>query len=81
VSVGIEVNGLAPDLLQVNAQLLSGRGRACTISNRTLQERKDPMLGRLAHNVAFVRVTLVVAWISMVAALAILGVILDGIIS
>ena len=39
------------------------------------------MLGRLAHNVTFVRVTLVVAWIAMVAVLAILGLILDGMIS
>jgi hypothetical protein len=77
----MEVNGLAPDLLQLDAQVLSGRGRACTISNRTLQARKHPMLGRLAHNVTFVRVTLVVAWISMVAVLAVLGLILDGMIS
>jgi len=36
------------------------------------------MLGRLAHNVTFVRVTLVVAWISMVTLLALLGLILNG---
>jgi hypothetical protein len=49
--------------------------------DRTLQTRKYPMLGRLAHNVTFVRVTLVVAWISMVALLAILGLILGRVIS
>ena len=49
--------------------------------NRTLQTRKYPTLGRLARNVTFVRVTLVVAWISMVTLLAILGLILDRVIS
>jgi hypothetical protein len=39
---------------------------------------KLPTLHRLAHNVTFVRVTLVVAWISMVAMLSLLALILDG---
>lgn len=39
------------------------------ISNRTLQATKHPMLGRLAHNVTFVRVTVVAAWISSVVAM------------
>ncbi len=41
---------------------------------------KHPTLRRLAHNVTFVRVTLVVAWISMVAMLSLLALILDGMI-
>ena len=53
-------------------------GRACTISNRTLQARKHPMLGRLARNATFVRVTVVVAWItSMVAMLSMVALIMS----
>ena len=39
------------------------------------------MLGRLARNVAFVRVTLAVAWIAMVTLLALLGLMLNRMIS
>jgi hypothetical protein len=39
-----------------------------------------PTLRRLAHNATFVRVTLVVAWISMVALLSMLALILDHVI-
>ena len=42
---------------------------------------RHPTLRRLAHNAVFVRVTLVVAWISMVAMLSMLALILDGLIS
>lgn len=79
MSAGIEVaffragRGLAPDLLP----LLSGQ-RSFVISNRTLQVTKHPTVGRLAHNVTFVRVTVVVAWISsMVAMLAMVRLILS----
>jgi hypothetical protein len=71
---------LAPHLLQLHVQALSERAHACTISIRTLQAMKHPTLRRLAHNVTFVRVTLVVAWISMVALLSSLALILDGMI-
>ena len=39
-----------------------------------------PTLRRLTQNVMFVRVTLVVAWISMVALLSVLALILDHVI-
>jgi hypothetical protein len=42
---------------------------------------KDATLRRLAHNIIVVRVTVAVGWLSMVAVLAILGLILDGMIS
>ncbi len=35
-------------------------------------------LRRLAHSITFVRVTVVVGWISMVAIVALLALILDG---
>ena len=41
---------------------------------------KHPTLRRLAHNVTFVRVTLVVAWISTVAMLSLIALILDSMI-
>ncbi len=39
---------------------------------------KHPTLRRLTHNVAFVRGTIAVAWISMVALLSLFALLLDG---
>jgi hypothetical protein len=39
---------------------------------------KDPTLRRLAQNVYFVRVTIVVGWIAMMALLSLLGLIVGG---
>ena len=51
-------------------------------SNRTVQAQKFSTLRRLAHNVIVVRVTVVVAWISMVGGmLSLLALILDGLVS
>ena len=41
---------------------------------------EHPTLRRLAHSVTFVRVTVVVAWISTVAMLSLLALILDRMI-
>jgi hypothetical protein len=42
---------------------------------------KHPTLRRLGHSATFVRVTVVIAWISMVAMLSMFARILDGMIS
>ena len=48
-------------------------------ANRIRQAVKHPALLRLVHNVTFVRVTVVVAWISsLVAMLSVLALILAG---
>ncbi len=39
---------------------------------------KHPTLRHLTHNVVFVRVTLAVGWIAMVALLSLLALVLDG---
>jgi hypothetical protein len=41
---------------------------------------EHPTLRRLAHSVTFVRVTIVVAWISMVTMLSLFALILDRVI-
>lgn len=73
--------GVALQLLVLHARVLTERGRACNISNRTLQAMNKHALGRLARNVTIVRLTLVVGWLAMVAVLAVFAVILDGHVS
>jgi hypothetical protein len=57
---------------------LKEQGRACTFAIRTVQAMKHPSLRHLSHNVVFVRVTLAVGWIAMVALLSLLALVLDG---